>query len=516
VPFAGKQLGAGRDLIDTVRAIVHTARGSIAGINPHDLKMQHGRVPVERLAALYQPARNMQAAARTAATHAQRTQEDFLVPPLNHLAADLVREANNTEHSAGLIASLAADSPGLFGDQGLRRYFLLVQNPAEARAGGGILGAYAEVTADHGQLKLAAVGRDSTLNALSGSRPRQDVPDFARYRRLQPTRYWQNMTASPDFPTVAREIIHEYTPIAHPLDGVISIDPTALAAMLKVTGPVAVPDWPVPLDAGNVVTVFEHDQYVRFAAVADYPKREAFMANAVGAIWSHLTSANDFSLNDGLAALGAAVNDGHISMYATRSGEQSLFRRTRVTGAFPRGLDNDVLAVVSHNTGANKLDWFTKRSVVYNATVNRDGALNASVHVHLRNNTPRGEPVYVAGPNDLTITPDHNPQYLSIYSPLDLTAVFVNGKRTTADLDREFDLNVYSVHVDLPPGMEVNVEMKLRGRWHPGADYLLAYRPQDLVHGDDLVVLSEGRQVQRLVTRNSYENAAIRWYGLGT
>jgi hypothetical protein len=517
VPFAGKQLGAGRDLIAAVRAIVHTARGSVAGINPHDLKLQHGRVPVERIAALRQPALHVQAAARAAAARGRRTQRQFLVPPLNHLADDLVRQADSTRRSSGLIASLAADAPDLFGDHGLRRYFLLVQNPAEARASGGILAAYAEVTADHGQLALAAVGRDSTLNALSGDRPRQDVPGFARFHRLQPKRYWQNMTASPDFPTVAQEIEREYAPIAHPVDGVISIDPTALAAMLRVIGPVTVNDWPEPLTADNAVPVFEHDQYVRFAAVADYSKREAFMAGAVATIWSHLTGASDFSLNKGLDNLGAAVNDGHIAMHAVRSGEQSLFRRSGVTGAFPHGLRTDVLAVTSHNTGANKLDWFTTRTVTYAPHVDKRGKLTATLTIRFRNETPPGEPDYVAGPNDPRVARDHNPQFVSVYTPLRLTATTVNGaKPTVVDVDREFDMNVFGISVDLPPGVEQTIVMHLIGQVRRGAEYELVYRPQDLVHGDDPHVLSGGRRLRPLFTRTSGDSAAVRRYRFET
>jgi hypothetical protein len=240
------------------------------------------------------------------------------------------------------------------------------------------------------------------------------------------------------------------------------------------------------------------------------------MAGAIAAIWSHLTSASDFSLNDGLDALGRAVDDGHIALHAVRSGEQSLFRRSRITGTFPHVLPTDVLAVVSHNTGANKLDWFTTRTVTYAPHIDKDGHFNATLTICLRNDVPPGQPPYVAGPNDPNVPRDHNPQFVSIYSPLSLRGVALNGTKTTVDIDREFDMNVYGLQLDLPPGEQQTIVLHLNGRWRTGVDYQLAYRPQTLVHGDDLRLLSKGRRVLEDVTANTYDNAAVRWYRVET
>ena len=64
------------------------------------------------------------------------------------------------------------------------------------------------------------------------------------------------MNLSPDFPSVA-EVLETLAPQAGlpRVDGVLSVDPAGLAALLQLTGPVTVPDWPVPIDSGNVVNV---------------------------------------------------------------------------------------------------------------------------------------------------------------------------------------------------------------------------------------------------------------------
>jgi hypothetical protein len=220
-------------------------------------------------------------------------------------------------------------------------------------------------------------------------------------------------------------------------------------------------------------------------------------------------------LNDGLDALGAAVHDGHIAMHSVRADEQSLFRDSGLAGAFPHALPVDVLGVTSYNVGANKLDWFTTRHVIYQPKV-ANGELTATLTITVRNDTPPGEPTYVAGVNDPNIPRDDNPLYISVYTKLDLVDVAVDQEKTTAVIDSELGMHVYSVRLDLPPGKPRLIAMHLKTRWQGGADYELAYRPQPLVHGDDLVVLHRERQISRVPTPKTYDKAHVRWYRVGT
>ncbi len=513
VPFVSQQVRSANELLGAVLDVVTTAKATVADVNLHDLHVEDGRVPVERIAALAAPAKQLEIAAANAKTVAARVAKEPLVPQLRRLTQEATKQATNSERSASLVHSFASNAANLFGVNGTRRYFLLVQNPSEARASGGILGAFAEITVTNGRLELTRVGRDNDLNALSGDRPRPNITGFERELELQPNRYWQNFTASPDFPTVAKVIEAEYAPIVRPIDGVISVDPAALAALLKIAGPVATAHWPVPLTANNVVPVLEHDQYVRFADNA--PLRELFMAEATGAIWKHATTA---SLQlDQLDALSDAVAGGHIQLHSTHAEEQQLFTRSGIAGEFPHDTGTDILAVVTRNMSGNKIDWFLHRNVTYDTRIEGD-TITAKVEVTLRNDAPTsGEPLYVAGFKTQNENVGLNRTVLSIYTPWQFEKGEIALPNAPLLTSRDQGLNVYSVQLNLAPGATTTVELELTGKWNGPADsYTLAYRPQTLVNQDSIRVSAGQSELQQLVTRPTGTNSSLRWYGFAS
>ena len=64
----------------------------------------------------------------------------------------------------------------------------------------------------------------------------------ARYGQFDPAHYWQNVTMSPDFPSVGRVIAQLFPESGGvPIDGVLRLDPAALQGLLQLAGPVTVP-----------------------------------------------------------------------------------------------------------------------------------------------------------------------------------------------------------------------------------------------------------------------------------
>src|SRR5205085_544268 len=110
------------------------------------------------------------------------------------------------------------------------------------------------------KLKLTRSGRSADLAPQVGDPPRVlDAPaDYvARYGALHPEREVRDVTVSPDFPSVAQAIesIYPQTKEGRTIDGVVSIDPFALAAMLRITGPITVDGLPTPLTADNATDI---------------------------------------------------------------------------------------------------------------------------------------------------------------------------------------------------------------------------------------------------------------------
>ncbi|MDP9388214.1 MAG: DUF4012 domain-containing protein, partial [Actinomycetota bacterium] len=436
-----------------------------------DVGLRDGAVPVERLGALRPPLADAGRRLAAAVTRLEAVRSPWLVGPVAGRLNRLSRQAAEGRASVG-DALVALDvAPRLLGADRPRRWFLAVQTPAEARASGGFIGNFGEISAEDGRVRLERVGRTAELNQGGdpAARALDAPPDYtARYGRFDVDRLWQNVTMSPDFPTVARAIADLYPQSGgRPVDGVVAVDPLGLAALLGALGPVEVPGWPVPITADNADEVLLFEQYVHL----DGEARVDFLGRVVAAVWDRLTT-TDTSAVALARALGPSVAAKHLLVASTAdAGEAAALARLGVSGAMAP-VRGDFLGVVTQNAGANKIDWFLRRSVDYSARLDpATGAVRSTVRVTLRNDAPAaGLPGYVIG-NDVEppLPPGSNKLYLSVYTPLQLTRAAVDGAERPVESELERRRHVYSTYVIVPAGGTAVVELELEGRVAPGA-----------------------------------------------
>lgn len=517
VPVVGNQLRVANNVATGVNRLMAVAARRVDDLDPARFAIRDRRIPVDAIASARPAAVEVARAARVAADAADGARGSWLVPPLQHAVDDVARRARDAANTASLAADATGHLPAILGGTAPRTYFLMVQNPAEARASGGILGSYAEVHAQGGKLTLGTVGRDSDLNAMSEGKPRATGPGFAHELAINPGRFWQNETLSPDFPSVASQVLSDYTNTGHHADGVISVDPDALAAILDVTGPVSVNDWPEPLTTDNITAVLEHDQYVRFpenqgdaATSAMHARRDAFLAGAVSTIWTHLLDNPNLDVTKLLRVLGDAGRHGHLQMFSATDAEQSLFVRSGLAGNFPAAR-GDLVAVVTQNASASKIDWYLHRSVTYRPTIDAAGGLRATVTIRLRNDAPAsGVSDYVLGLADGERSPGKEIVHLGVYTPWAVQAVSVDGTAAQATSDRELGVNVHSLLVSVGPGQSRTVRFTLTGKWPGHQPYSLVVRQQVLIHGDAVTVFDpSGRG--RLHLKGPFQGHTL-WY----
>lgn len=466
VPLVSQQLRALRD-VTASGATTSRAGGRVAQVvNRQELRLSGGAVPIEQIAALEAPARDAFSVLTSAQAQIGSARSPWLLPPVSSRLTELEDRLGEAREGAQVTLAAAELAPPLLGAKGPRRYFLAIQTPSELRGSGGFIGNFGEISVDRGRLGLDRLGRTRDLNRGGDPASRRVIasPDYlGRYQGFfDPNSVWQNLTMSPDFPTVGRVIADLYPQSGgRPVDGVISIDPIGLAGLLKVLGPVRVPAWPVPITADNAARVLLHDQYVQLEGDA----REDFLADVTSAVWQRLTAgrANAVSLVRALAPVAA---EKHLLFVSTRPEEQQALRRLGTAGALPP-VQGDFLGLVTQNAGANKIDWFLRRSVDYDAKLDpASGEVRATVRVGLRNMAPAGGlPPYVIGSGTKPPLPlGTNKMYLSLYSPLFFTAARVNGQPLALESEIEQDRNVYSAYVTVPAGGSSTVEFDLTGQ----------------------------------------------------
>jgi UDP-N-acetylmuramyl pentapeptide phosphotransferase/UDP-N-acetylglucosamine-1-phosphate transferase len=490
VPGLSSNLRAARMLAASGSRLSEAGVTIARSANPEDVAVTNGAID---LAALRSLTEDLELAADVLASivaDVRSVNYPYLVPQVRRSVDRLEAELTRAERDAATALGAASIAPALLGGDGSRRYFLAVQNNAEARATGGFIGNFGEIVAEGGKLRVDRFGRIGELNPAptAPDRTLDAGEDFAaRYDRFDVDRTWQNVNVSPDLPTVARVIAELYPQSGgKPVDGVIAIDPLGLAALLQLTGPVTVAPWPEPITAENVVSVTLERAYDRFPV---QEQRVEFLGDVSDTVVRAVTTGSLGSPAQIVRALAPAVRDGHLRMAVTEQEAAKVLRRIGLSGAVPRN-DVDSLLLTTQNAAGNKLDVYFRRAIAYDLTVapQDDGSLavEGSAEVRLTNDLPdRSLPASVVGPYDPRYVAGENRTFLSLYSPLQFVGATLDGQTTPLESGRELGRNVYSSFVSVPAEEQRTLDVDLSGTL-PSDDgwYRLDLVPQPAVLAD--------------------------------
>jgi hypothetical protein len=414
----------------------------------------------------------------------------WLLPPISSRLDEALPKVSEATHDDQVAVAGVAAAVQFLGGNGPRSYFLAVQTEAESRASGGVIGNYGIVTANDGTLRLTRFGTTAPLESRGDGTTRKLIAPadyIARYGQFEPASFWANVPMSPDFPTVA-EVIEGLYPQegGFPLDGVISVDPFALADLLKATGPIVVKPWPTAITADNAAAVLLHDEYDELSGTA----RTNFLGDVAKTAWQRFTDRHLPDLETLVRDLSPAFAHKDLLLQSTSPATEALIRQIGAAGAFSAPANSDFLAVTSQNTVENKIDWYLRRSIDYQVSyVPKTGAITATVTVNLHNLAPTtGQPAYVIGRGgkQLTKTPGENGSFVTIYTPWVFTSATIDGHVLLLSRSRELGVWADSAFVSIPPGGTTTIAVQLLGHLRAGSAYRLTMSRQPMVEPDEM------------------------------
>lgn len=465
VPIAAQQARALSRMSEIGVALATAGANTSRAADPNATKLADGTVPLEKIAALEPPLTDARASLRSAGRRLRAIDATWLVAPLDDKLTELQAKVAQGAHDADTAVLAAKVVPALLGANGSKRYFVAFQTPAEQRASGGIIGNYALIDFTDGHLTKLRSGRDGDLNTEGQSvRTLSGPADYVKqYAQFTPQYTWQNVTMSPDWPSVAQVIENIYPQSGgEPVDGVIGVDPVALAAFLKLTGPVRVEGLDEPLTAKNAARILLHDQYLLFD---NQGERVDFLGNAMDAVFDRLQHGNLPGAARMGEVLGPMVKQGRIKLYTSDPAGEAFVHRIHAAGELPP-VRGDFAGLVTQNAAGNKIDIFLHRSLRYEATIDPDGTVHAVATITLRNDAPTsGYPDYViSGSGTDPTPPGHYRGILTLYTPLALQGATLNGATAQLTTTKELDRNALTTFVDLDSGGSATMRLELEGR----------------------------------------------------
>lgn len=293
-------------------------------------------------------------------------------------------------------------------------HLLLVSNNAEMRSGSGMFLQMGTLDAADGAFSPSELVSAEDIVLPPPGVPAESPTYSDLWGFLEPTREWRNLAASPRFEVTAELATRMWEALGNPRpSGAIVVDPFALRALLRATGPVNVNG--VEIGGENVVPFILNDQYSLFGDPATDDAAEAArqdqLALLVDATFAALESApvDPVRLLEGLRD---AVRGRHILAWSADPALQAGWAAADMSGE----LAADSLMVSVLNRGANKLDPFVDVAVDLDFAKKDLETLAGTMEITVSNRVPDGEVRYVAGPGEGVPTVQEYGDYAGILS----------------------------------------------------------------------------------------------------
>lgn len=483
----------GGDLSGTAVAVAERAGAD-------DLLVVDGRFPIEAARQVSAELAPAVTTLRDATARLAAAGSPFLVDEVREGSAEVGERIRDATDSIEVAAEATRLLPDLLGADRDRRWMVAILTPSELRGAGGLAGDYAELRTSNGDIDLARSIPAGSLNAATD--PAQllaALPEIyrGRYGGFRPGRFWQNLSATPDVPTLGQAIAAGFplTEGGGPVDGAVIIDPYGIAALLQLTGPVTVPDWPVPIGADNAASVLLFEHYDRLTD----EQIDDFQSTVVEAVVDALTSGALPAPSQLAATLAPAVTGGHLRLWSPEADPQTLFTRIGADGAVRAPTDgSDYVQLLTQNAGENKIDWFMRRSMTYEATVDpATGAIDATATVTITNTAPdRGVSSYIIGETPGPTAPGENQLRVTVLSPHNPVGAFdAAGEPLPVNLGTERGLRAATVSLEIPAGQSATVSFTFAGTLPPTrGDYRLQIGRQPAVVPDRIEIFLQGAQ----------------------
>ena len=432
-------------------------------LSPERLRPKNGRIDIDAIArvapAVVSADREIQDATSRIAALEPEDMIGQVASPVTELQGKLTDAADLTAKASRAVQLL----PSMLGADGRRTYLVLFQNNAEIRATGGLPGALAVMSADHGKIKMHAQGGAADL----GSYDKPALPLTREERALFDTKmgiFPADSNFTPDFPRTA-ELVQAMWQRAQgqSVDGVLSADPIALSYLLRGTGPVRLGDG-AKLTADGAVQLLLNTVYLE---QPDTELQDVFFASAARNVFDAVSSGRG-DPRKVLEGLAQAASERRLLMWSDDRDEQALLQPTPLAGALFTGeSDHPQIGVYLNDGTGAKLHYYVKHSVDVESLSCEGGVQKLKVTVTMSSDAPadaRTLPASVVG-GGFGVKLGTVRTGVLVYGPGGgrVESATLNGRKISIALMTHEGRPVANQTVDLAPGGRLKLEFLVVG-----------------------------------------------------
>ncbi len=490
VPGVAQNVAAGSELAGAAASATAEAAAALREVDPESLTIAGGAIDLDAVRAIEAPLVGVQEALADVGNATARARSPWLLGPIVDELDELDEELAENGESLDKAVDAAKLAPQLLGGDEMRRYLLLFTSPSEARGVAGFAGNYAVVEIDQGQIRLTDFDRRSELEQLtvaSGARCLECDDDFVQAygqysiaigaERVAGVRSWSNLTMPAHFPYVGEAAATLYTEATgQPIDGVLSVDPYVVQALMQYTGSVNLPELGVTVDPNNAAEFILHDQYllgdINDMATTDNADRIDALDRLGGEVIARLLVSSLPDPQVLASDFGPLVEEQRLVAWMAQPEEQSLMEQIGMAGALPELGESSGFGVGVTNGGHSKIDYFLERDVDVRLE-GEPGEERLVAEVTLTNGSPAGGlPRYVIG-NSFGLPEGTSRPLVTFYGPPGLLSAERDGEPIELLEFDEAGWSGYRRHVAIGPGesttfrLEFPYEVTIDGEFEP-------------------------------------------------
>lgn len=467
VPFVGRNIGA----VQTVSDVLDTATRENApialelskAVKEGRFKPKDQRIDLAEVERLTPAVRRAADSIDRAAEQLSRTRADELIFPFNDLVGDLQTQVGQARSAATASATAFELLPDMLGRQEPRTYLLMIQNPAELRSTGGLPGSLAMLHADDGKVSMGWQGSAGDIGGFTS--PVVKLPaDTIRQYGESPAIDLRDTNFTPDFPEAAqivKAMVEDRRDVE--LDGVLSVDPLALAELMRGTGPVRIDD-KVVLSAGNVVPALLNQTY---QVLDTQEEQNDFFENVAREIFDSVMAGSG-DQQQAIRGLASAGGQHRVLVWSAHDDEQAAIEGTAVSGTLVgESGSSPHIGMYLNDSTAGKMDYYLQyRSSAAAVDCRQDGAQDLRATLALTSTMPqdfRSLSPWILGTGQFA--PQGSIAFnLRIYGPHggEITGMTVDGQPHSVTADQHKGRQVALLPVTLAPGQEMVVTADIR------------------------------------------------------
>ncbi len=331
-----------------------------------------------------------------------------------------------------------------------KRYLLVFQNNAELRASGGFLGSYALVDLSAGRITNLEVPAGGSYDTAGAMQVRVVAPQPLWL--VNPLWHFWDANWWPDWPTTAQNLMWFYERSGgSSVDGVISITPTVVARLLKITGPIDLrSQYGVVIDANNfwetVQTISERKNLAKTnpqalrglltdsqALQTTLPLRQGLSTNSqhkpkkiIGDLMAKILEVLPQKLTKNnllkiISIFQQDLSEKQILFYFTNPKLEALAVRNNWAGKI-RQTTGDYLLVVNTNIAGQKTDRVISQKINESSIVQSDGSIIDTLQIIRTHHGRKGTP----------FTGVRNVDWLRVYVPAGSKLISASGFQSPA------------------------------------------------------------------------------------